>query len=218
MTTITAAGNALIISSDNIPPAISDALPLALLWCQTVARTSGATLGSDAYFDDLSDEMGRIAWNVTDAGKTAFNVTASTAQPVQSVLVIAQSLIPPDQLASVSDLVSRIKGANPNDQFSNFLTTWWDQRNEDAQGTVFAAAPAWMDNNLQLQTTLVQFDYAISSHSWRSFFLNQTSTGAQVTVRNITMTLNAPLWAPIKALIEQKLGRAEIAAIASLDL
>jgi hypothetical protein len=218
MTTVTKVGNTLIVSSDRIPPAINDALPLALLWCQTVARTKGDTLGSDAYFADLSSEMGRIAWNVTDAGKTTFSVTASTAQPVQSVLTIAQSLVPPDQLAIMSDLISHIKVATTNDQFGNFLTTWWDQRNVDAHGTVFAAAPAWVDDNLQLQTTLVQFDYAITSNSWQSFFLGQLNTGAKVTARNITLTLNAPLWAPIKSPIAQKLGQAAIAAITSLDL
>ncbi len=218
MTTVTTVGNALIISSDKIPSAIADALPLALLWCQTVVRANGDTLGSDAYFADLGTEMGRIAWNVTDAGKTAFTVTGSTAQPVQSVLTIAQSLVPPDQLAIVSDLLSRISAASTKDQFGNFLTTWWDQRKDDAQGTVFAAAPAWIDDNLQLQTTLIQFDYSITSDSWQSFFLGQIDTGAKVTARNLTLTLNAPLWTPIKSPIEQKLGQAAIAAIASLDL
>jgi hypothetical protein len=218
MTKVTTAGHALVVSSDTVPAAIANALPLGLLWSQAVTRAKGDPLGSDAYFTDLSDEMGEIGWNVTDAGTTTYSVTGSTAQPVQSIQAIAQSLLPPDQLSTLATMLGSIAAASAKSELGGFLTTWWDQRKDDAQGTVFAAAPAWIDNNLQLTTTLIQFDYAIACDSWQSFFLGQISKGAKVTARNITMSLNAPLWAPIQAPIEQKLGQAAIATITSLDL
>lgn len=204
--------------SDALPSGILNALPLSLLWGQAVVRSQGAAIGTDPYFQKLSAEMGRVAWNVTDAGELHYSATGDEADPGQVILALTNGLIPDEQWADMAQLFAVIAQQQAGSQLDGALTTWWNRRYAAAQGTVFAAVPAGINNNLQLEATLLQLDFAVSADSWRSFFMSRLRSGAKLTARYARITLNADLWGRAEQPVSQKLGQAATGSIQSLDL
>lgn len=215
---LTTAGSALMVSSDALPANVAQALPLSLLWCEGVARGRSLTLGSDAFFEAVSAEMGNIGWIVTAASITRYSASGSKPDPGEAILTIAGPLVPPSQMAALSTLFEAMARPALNGSLDSVLTTWWAGRRSSAEGAVFAAVPAGIDNNLQLTATLVQLDFEVSADSWQSFFLSRLETGTQVVVRDVGLTLQPVSWALNEDLITRKLGQAAIASIQSVDL
>jgi hypothetical protein len=214
---LVSAGSALVVSSDALTPDVVQALPLSLLWCEAVARSQGRPIGTSAFFDAVSAEMGRIAWIATDAGVTRYTASGEQPDPGLAVLAMAEGLVPAGQLADLSLLFAGIAGARAGDPLDTMLTAWWARR-QSAQGTVFAAVPAGINNNLQLEATLIQLDFAVSAAGWRSFFLSRLQSGTRAVARHVALTLNDRLWTQIEDEVSRKLGQAAIASIQSIQL
>jgi len=218
VTRLVTAGSALAVYSDALPTSIVNALPLSLLWGQAVTRTGRFAIGTEAYFQNLSAELGRIAWNVTDAGVLQYSATANGDDPGQAILALTSDLVSAEQRADMAQLFAMMAQPQTGSLLDAALTTWWSRRDVAAQGTVFAAVTAGINNNLQLEATLLQLEFAVSAGSWRSFFVSRLCSGAQLIARHARITLNADLWGRFEDPLTRKLGQAATASIQAIDL
>ena len=213
---LVSAGPSLIVCPTEM--ANDQALPLSLLWTQGVCSSQGLSIGTDDYFEMAVSEMGRIAWNVTEADKTTYSNSSEKTTNAKAVTDIAGQYLLPDQIASLDKAFDSLSQANPGSKVGNFVTTWWDSLSNQAQGTVFSAAPVGKTAQGPIGTTLSYFGFNASFSSWQSFFTSNTTARTDLVSQHVQLTLNTDLWSRIEGAIAQKLGKAAIASIQRLDL
>lgn len=214
--TLFSSGTALVACPTEL--ADDTALPLSLLWTQAVCRTSGLSIGSEAYFARATREMNAIAWNVTEADKSHYTNTSQGTTNSDAVLDVAGTYLMADQLESLRKTFDALTADNPGSKLKNFVETWWNSQGDAATGTVFAAAPMGKTSHGPIGTTLSYFSFDASFDSWQSFFISHVSAQTNLVSQHVQLTLNTDLWDQIADRIAKKLGKAAVASIQRIDI
>lgn len=210
------AGSALIISPEN--SATDQALPLAMLWSQAVSRSLGLKIGSEAYFKRVVRELNSVAWNVTEADTTNYSNSSEKTTSAQAVVDIAGQYLLDGQTASLRAAFEALSDANPGSKLGNFATTWWDSLHDQAEGTVFSAAPVGKTPQGPIGTTLSYFSFSAGFSGWQSFFASDVTARTDLSSQHVQLTLNTDLWSRIEDSISNKLGQAAVASIQRLEI
>lgn len=196
----------------------TNALPLSLLWTQAVCRSNALKIGTEEYFKRTTREMNSIAWNITEADDTHYSNTSAGTTSSKAVLDIAGKYLLADQLKSLQATFDALSSNNPGSKLSNFVETWWKNRGDAAQGTVFAAAPVGASSFGPTATTLSYFCFNARFDSWQSFFVSNVSAQTSLTSQHVQLTLNTDLWSQIQDTMAKKLGKAAIDSIQRIDI
>jgi len=216
--TVTTIGPLMAAAPVSVPKELQEAFSLSLLWSETIAAQTDADIRTQAYFNALTAELGRVAWMVTNASTDIWSSSGAQTDAAGAVKSIAGQYMPKGQISPLLAVLDRMTKMNDSDPFSNFLTTWWDSLDQRLSGQVFAASPVIQDANGLLTSIVTFMEFGSRQGSWQSFFLGQVSKSARITVHHAEIRLNAKLWTTLRDPIAQKLGDRARKEIQSIDI
>jgi hypothetical protein len=210
-TRVRAAGDALLVAEPAVTPADLVALSDALLWSQAFARTIDRDPASAGYFDGMSRELGRVAWNVIEATDAEYAAKAVDVAPVAVVDAVLD-----EQALATRRLFAAVQRHASADTDAA-LRFWWASTQSVSQ-TRFWIGPVQRDRSGVVTARLVWFDLQFGDTAWRSLFVARRTQQLAVRLRRLTVTLNAPLWAELAADIEDRLAAAIRGSVRDLDI
>jgi hypothetical protein len=208
---VRAAGDALLIAAPEITADELAAVSDALLWSQAVARTADRDPSSRAYFDRMIGELGRVAWNVSEAVDVGYRSSARDVAPAD---VVGSVLGPAG--AATRRLFTAIE-RTPDPGADAVLRFWWAGTQAVAE-TRFWTGPVQRDTNGVVTATFAWFELQFVDTSWRSLFVARRVQDLAVRARRLTMSLNAALWAGIADDLEARLADKIRDAVRDIDI
>ncbi|HLM69219.1 MAG TPA: hypothetical protein VK358_16895 [Longimicrobium sp.] len=215
---LTAVDQAMAFCDASVPQPLIDAWSYTTTFAQANARTVNDDPSTQAYFDAMTGELAKLAWNITEASKVAYSNTANQITPAAIVSSILNPYLAPDQQAALGGLLNAFQQP-PTSEINNFLTFWWNKGSTQGGKSNMAFGPLTVVNNAS-DITMTYYSFNFSADSWRALFVARDSADLDVTAYRLRMNLNMALYNQISGDLIQKVGAkaANHIATAELDL
>lgn len=203
---LTAVDGTIAFSDSSVPQDLIDAWSNTTTFAQAAARAVNSDPSTEAYFDAMTGELQKLAWNVTEAGRLTYKQAAEKISPAAIVESILNPYLPADKQAELSGILNAIQ--QPDVGVHNFLDFFWNKASTSASKTNMAMGPLTVVNNAS-NITMVYYGFDFSATDWRSLFVEKDSASLGVTAYNLEMNLNMSLYDGIKGEIKKKLAGKE---------
>jgi len=205
-TKLTTVDSAMAFSDASVPQPFIDAWSYTTTFAQAHARTVDPDSSSSPYFDAMTTELQRLAWNVTDAGKLTYKQVADKIQPADIVKQILHPYLPADKQAQLDGILNAIQ--QPDVKISNFLDFFWKKASTTAHKTNMSMGPLTVVNNAS-NITMIYYGFDFGADDWRSLFVEKDTASLNVQAFNLEMNLNMALYDEIKSDLISKLAGKE---------
>ena len=163
-----AADQALAFASGSMPQNLIDAWSYTTTFAQAHARTVNPDPSSKDYFSSMTDELAKLAWNVTEAGKVDYSHQADRISPARVVSSILNPYIPEEKQGELTGILDAIQ--QPDSGVHSFLTFWWNKSRTHADKTNMAMGPLTEVSNSS-NIVIVYYSFNFDADSWRSLFV-----------------------------------------------
>jgi len=217
-TQLVAVDQSIIFADTSVPEALVDAYKYTQTFAQAVARKINPDPATDEYFKAMTEELVKLAWNVTGAGKLDYGLQQNRIRPADIVKSILNPYLSADQQRQLAGIVHAIQ--QPDTSMTGFLDFWWKKAATHADKANMAFGPLTQREN-SANITMIHYGFNFDATSWRSLFVESSSASLQVVARNLEMNLNLAMYnSQVKDSIIAKLAGKEAAHIANtvLDL
>ncbi len=203
---LTAVDGSVAFSDPTVSQSYIDAWAYTTTFAQAYARTVSSDPSSEAYFDAMTNELQKLAWNVTNAGKLDYHQSAEKITPAAIVESILNPYLSSAQQQQLSGILNAIQ--QPDVGVHNFLDFFWNKASTSANKTNMAMGPLTVVNNAS-NITMIYYGFDFSATDWRSLFVEKDSASLGVQAYNLEMNLNMALYDTIKNDIIAKIAGRE---------
>ncbi len=192
---VTAVDASLAFHDSSMPQPLIDAWSYTTTFAQAAARAVNSDPASEAYFNEMTGELAKLGWNITEAGKLAYNHSAEKISPAGVVKSIINPYLSPDKQKELAGILGAIQ--QPDVSVKNFVDFFWGKSHTDAHKANMAMGPLTVVNNASdIQMIFYSFDF--DATDTRSLFVEIDSAKLGVTAYNLEMNLNMALYDRIK--------------------
>lgn len=212
---LTAVDQALAFSDTSMPQDLIDAWAYTTTFAQAYARTQSGDPSTRTYFDAMTGEFQKLAWNVTEATKVNYTQSADTISPAGIVSSIINPYLTPDQQNQLGGILNAIK--QPDSGIHDFLTFFWNKASTHADQSSMAFGPLTQVNNSS-NISVVYYSFNFSADSWRSLFVERKTADLGVTAYHLSMNLNRAFYDQIRGGLIARLAGKEAAHITNTTL
>lgn len=212
---LTAVDQAMAFADASVPQDLIDAWSYTTTFAQAFARTVNSDPSTQSYFNAMTGELAKLAWNVTDATKVNYSQSASQISPAGIVSSIINPYLTADQQGGLSGILNAIQ--QPSAGIHDFVSFWWNKASTNANQSSMAFGPLTQVNNSS-NITMIYYNFNFSADSWRSLFVAQSSASLSVSAYRLQMNLNLALYNQIKGDVISKLAGKEKNHIANTNL
>lgn len=203
---LTAVDGAVAFSDPTVEQKFVDAWAYTTTFAQAHARTVNTDASSQAYFDAMTNELQKLAWNVTNAGKLDYHQKAEKISPAAIVESILNPYLSAAQQAQLAGILNAIQ--QPDVGVHNFLDFFWNKASTTANKTNMAMGPLTVVNNAS-NISMIYYGFDFAATDWRSLFVEKDSASLGVTAYNLEMNLNMALYDSFKGDLIKKLAGKE---------
>jgi|GEM_PF-6007159 len=213
--TLTTADSAIAYSDSSVPQDLIDAWSYTTTFAQAYARTVNSDASSQGYFDAMTNQLQKVAWNVTEAGKLDYKQAASTISPSAIVSSILNPYLTAQQQNALAGILNGIQ--QPDTKATGFLDFFWKKASTNASKVNMAMGPLTVVNG-SANITMIYYGFNFNADNWRSLFVARNSADLKVNAYNLEMNLNLALYNGVKSGLIEKLAGKEAAHIANTTI
>jgi hypothetical protein len=202
-TKLTAVDQTLAFSDATMPQPLVDAWSYTTTFAQAYARTVNGDPSTRSYFDAMTGEFQKLAWNVTEATKLDYTMSAGMIEPATLVSSIIDPYLTADQQKQLGGVLNAIK--TPDSGIKDFLTFFWNKASTHAKQSSMAFGPLTQVSNSS-NISVVYYTFNFDAESWRSLFVARSTAELSVTAYHLAMNLNLSLYDAMKDGLISRLG------------
>lgn len=195
--------SSLATYTEDVTKEMTDAYQMTTTFAQAAARKVSKDVTSDAYFEKLTSEYGKIGWNITQADDVKYEKDADEITPKSIVDSLLDSYMEESAQKQLSGLLDAIQEDSAG--IHNFSTFWWNSASTDVEKTSIAMGQVSVRNNTASFTSLF-YTFNFNSESWRGLFVDHSEAELLVKAKFLRMELNMDIYNTYKSDLTDKLG------------
>jgi hypothetical protein len=193
---VTAVDQTICFYDSSVTQTLIDAYQWTLMFGQAAARAVNPDPASGQYFDAMTQELAKIGWNITNAGKLNYNQQAAKISPAGIVSQILDPYLSQQQQKELGGILNAIQ--QPDGGIHNFVEFFWRHAHTQANRANMALGPLTNVNNApDIKLVYYSFDYDADTRG--SLFVEIDSAKLAVSAYNLEMNLNMAQYNAVSA-------------------
>ena len=188
-----------------------------LLWSQAVARKTSTDPSDLAYFEAMTSELARVAWNVTESTTAKIQIKGERVSAASIVASALSGYVDAATRTRFDGLLKLAQGRQSGAaDAASFLSTWWSRATVTTTSTGMVVGSLSADRSAV--SDMVWLSLAGRADDWQTLFVERSTASLKLEARYLKVAFNPDVWAAIGPDVIERLGDQARAFIHTISL